>query len=446
MRIILVVLLSLSLSNLVVGQVSVPPEELAKRRQNLFQKIGDGIGIVWGAEPPNAPARFNQAPDLYYLCGLEDPNAILLMIGKTKEVIFFSKKSTERDLRWNGPSAWTMTGIKSSNGIDQLLPYEDFWETLSKNSGPDGIFYVPLSPVDQVDKSRSNVTDIELLQLRHPVKTIPFWKRAATEIKELFPLATIRNINPLMTDLRQIKTGYEIEQLKNSGRIGAEGVMEAIKDTMPGMYEYELEAVASYYYARRGARGPAYAPIVASGPATYTVHYETNDRQIQKEDFVLMDYGCNFNYYVSDITRIWPASGRFTEQEEKMYLCVLEASKTIINAMKPGVSFGTLRALAYEVYKKHGFADKELSWNGYIGHFTGMSVHDVGNRDDTSFLRTGMVFNVEPVLDDPIHKRHMRLEDTVLITDDGAVNLTEGVPAELADIYKLMKQKVLTGN
>ena len=327
MRIFIGLILLLLLSFPVVAQVSIPAEELAKRRQNLFQKIGDGIGIVWGAEPPNAPTRFNQAPDLYYLCGLEDPDAILLLIGKTKEVFFFSKKSTEKDLRWNGPSAWTTTNLKVSNGIDQLLPYEDFWEVVSKNSSTESIFYLALSPVDQVDKSRSNVNDLELALLRHPIQTIPFWKRAVTEIKELFPLATVRNINPLMTELRQIKTVFEIEQLKNSGRVGAEGILEAIKDTRPGMYEYELEAIASYYYTKRGARGPGFAPIVASGPATYTVHYESNSRQIQKEDFILMDYGCNYNYYVSDITRVWPTSGKFTEQEEKMYLCMLKRVK-----------------------------------------------------------------------------------------------------------------------
>ena len=444
MRTLVVSVLWLLLSFQVAAQISIPKEELAKRRQNLFQKIGDGIGIVWGAESPNAPTRFNQAPDLYYLCGLEDPNAILLMIGKTKEVLFFSKKTIEKDLRTNGPSAWTIADLKLTYGIDQLLPYEDFWGVLSQKSNPESILYLPLTPIDQVDKSRKDVNDLEILQLRHPIKSIPLWKLAVTEIRELFPLITLRNINSLMTELRQIKTAYEIEQLRNSGRIGAEGVLEAIRDTRPGMYEYELEAIATYYYTRRGARGPAFAPIVASGPTTYTIHYEKNDRQIQKEDFVLMDYGCNYNYYTSDITRVWPASGKFTEQEEKMYLCILEASKAIIKAMKPGVLFGALRAIAYEVYKKHGFADKELSWNGYIGHFTGMSVHDVGNRDDTSLLQSGMVFNVEPVLDDPINKRHMRLEDTVLITDDGAINLTEGVPAELTEIYKLMKQKGLT--
>ena len=114
--------------------------------------------------------------------------------------------------------------------------------------------------------------------------------------------------------------------------------------------------------------------------------------------------------------------------------------------MKPSVSFGELRAIAYEVYKRYGYVDKELSWNGYIGHFAGMSVHDVGNRDDKSLLKLGMVFNVKPILDDPINKRHMRLEDTVLITDTGSINLTEGVSAKLAEIYKLMKHKGLTGN
>ena len=446
MRTLVILILCLPLSLQLVAQNSIPKEELAERREKLFQKIGDGIGILWGAESPNAPTRFNQAPDLYYLCGLEDPNGILLLIGKTKEVLFFSKKSTERDLRWNGPSAWTIADLKSSYGIDQLLPYEDFWEVVSQKSSPESVFYLPFNPNDQIDKSRGDENNIELLLLRHPVKSIPLWKRAITEIKELFPLASLNNINPLMTELRQIKTPYEIEQMKMSGKIGIEGVEEAIKDTKPGLYEYELEAIATFYYTKRGARGAAFAPIVASGPTTYTIHYEANNRQIKKEDFVLMDYGCNYNYYASDVTRVWPVSGKFTEQEEKMYQCILDARNAIIKAMKPGISFGELRAIAYQVYKRYGYADKELSWNGYIGHFTGMSVHDVGNRDDSSLLKSGMVFNVEPVLDDPVNKRHMRLEDTVLITDTGAINLTEGVSAELTEIYKLMKQKGLTGN
>ena len=235
MRILILTLL-LSMSFKLDAQI-IPAEELVSRRQNLFQKIGDGIGILWGAESPNAPTRFNQAPDLFYLSGLEDPNAILLLIGKTNEVLFFLGKSNERDLRWNGPSAWTIANLRSSYGIDQLLPYEDFWEVLSQKSTLESAFYLPLGPIDQIDKSRKNENDIELQLLRHPLKTVPFWKRAVTEIKELFPTATLNDINPLMTELRQIKTAYEIEQLTMSGKISVEGVQEAIKDTRPGLYE-----------------------------------------------------------------------------------------------------------------------------------------------------------------------------------------------------------------
>jgi Xaa-Pro aminopeptidase len=431
---------------MVVAQASIPKEELEQRRENLFKKIGNGIGLVWGAETPTAPAKYNQSPDFYYLAGLEEQNGILLMIGETKEVFIFSKKSTERDVRWNGPSAWLITDIKKDYAIDSLLPFEDFWDLLSKTCHEGSTLYLPMTPFDKIDGSRTDVNNTEMELLRQPFKNNPLWKLAVNDIREVLPSVTLKDINPLINELRVIKSPYEIEQLKITGKIGAEGVLEAIKDTRPDMYEYEIEATATYFYTKRGARGPAFAPIVASGPATYTVHYEQNNRQIQKEDFILMDYGSNYNYYASDVTRVWPASGKFSPQEEKMYLCILEARNAIINAMKPGVSFGELRAISYEVFKKHGFVDKSLSWNGYIGHFIGMSVHDVGNRDDKSLLQAGMVFNVEPVLDDPVRKRHMRLEDTVLITDNGAINLTAGAPAELSAIYELMKLKGLTGN
>ena len=446
MRQIFIIFLVFTFSFQLNAQISIPKDELTARRNKVFQQIGNGIAIFWGAVPTNAPTRFNQAPDLYYLSGIEDANGILLMVGRTKEVLFFSKKSTERDVRWNGPTAWTLPDIKSSNGIDELLPYEEFWDMLTFRVGSEATIYLPLSAIDQIDKSRGDVITNELLLLRHPIKTIPFWKQATTDIKQLFPLATLKNINPIMNEIRVIKTAYEIEQMKMSGKIGIEGVEEAIKETKPEMYEYEIEAAASYFFIKRGARGPAYAAIVSSGPTTYTIHYEANNRQIKKEDYVLMDYGCNYNYYASDITRVWPASGTFTEKEEKMYLCILNARNAIIKAMKPGVTFGELKTISYEIYKKHGFADRSLSWNSYIGHFIGMSVHDVGSQNDTIRLRAGMVFNVEPVLDDPVAKRHMRLEDTVLVTDTGSLNLTEGSSAELSEIYKLMKQKGVRRN
>jgi len=173
------------------------------------------------------------------------------------------------------------------------------------------------------------------------------------------------------------------------------------------------------------------------------IHYQENDRQIQPGDVILMDYGAEVGGYASDITRMWPASGRFTEGQEKMYRCILEASKTMIAAIKPGVSESDLQDVAEAVYEKYGYLDQFRQWGRYVGHPVGLSVHDPdpgsGPAPDVPF-QVGTVFNVEPLLTDMEERIHMRLEDTILVTEEGAENLTAGVPAELDAIYALVGQ------
>jgi len=209
---------------------------------------------------------------------------------------------------------------------------------------------------------------------------------------------------------------------------------------------YQLEAAARFVTFNQNA-GVAYTPIVASGPNALAAHYEANNRQMQAGYLVLMDYGSDYDYYVSDITRTWPVSGKFTPEQEKMYMCVLDASKAIIAAMKPGVTIKQLKDTAGEVYKKYGFEKEWNTWGGgqYIGHFVGMSVHDVntavpGHQGELA-LEAGNTFNVEPILEIPEKQIHIRLEDSVLVTPNGAENLTKDVPAELNEIYALIKQK-----
>jgi Xaa-Pro aminopeptidase len=162
---------------------------------------------------------------------------------------------------------------------------------------------------------------------------------------------------------------------------------------------------------------------------------------MESGDVVLMDYGADFDYYTSDITRTWPVSGAFTPEQEKMYRCVLEARDAIIAAMKPGVSIAQLQGAAEEVYKRHGFQRQFLELDRYVGHPVGLSVHDVGGGNPAEVLRAGVVFNVEPLLEFRDRKIHMRLEDTVLVTETGAENLTASVPADLDPLYALIKQK-----
>lgn len=253
------------------------------------------------------------------------------------------------------------------------------------------------------------------------------------------PHLELVDISPILDELRWVKSPYEIERMRMAGKIGAEGVKEAIKGTKPGMYEYELEAAARFVYVKRGARGDAFMPIVASGPNTLIFHYNKNNRKMQAGDVVYMDYGADYDYYTSDITRTWPVGEKFTPDQEKMYRCILEARAAIIAVIKPGVVVADLQKAAAAVYKKHGFGEQFERGGQYVGHPIGMSVHDVG-EDDWKFV-PGVVFNVEPLLSDRNKNVHVRLEDTVLVTATGSDNLTADVPVELNEIYALMKQR-----
>jgi Xaa-Pro aminopeptidase len=248
----------------------------------------------------------------------------------------------------------------------------------------------------------------------------------------------------MLDELRWVKTPYEIERLRQAGRVGAAAVTEAIKGTHPGMYEYEIAAAAQYVNTRLGARGDAFPPIVPSGPLTPIVHYMDNSRRMQAGELVYMDYGSDWQYYTSDITRTWPVSGRFSAEQEKMYRCVLAARNAIIGAMRPGVTIDSLQNVAATVYASHGYANEFEATGRYVGHFVGISVHDVGSGFGALAHKpfvAGTVFNVEPVLEFPDKKIHLRLEDTVLITDQGAENLTAGVPAEIEPLYALVRQR-----
>jgi Xaa-Pro aminopeptidase len=422
------------------GQNKFPIEEYKMRREKIFEKIGNNIAVVWGAHQQTAPVRVRQSPNFYYLTGIEEPNAILVLAGNIKKSFIYLNKVDDNTQRWTGYTIWQELNFKDKYGLDSLYSYENFWTHLFFFSRNTKKIFITLSSPDQVDLSRMESSITELKFENFPIDYLPFWKKAIKKINETLPSVELADVNPLIDSLRWIKSEYEIDLMKESGRIGAEGVLEAIRNTKPDMFEYELEAIAKYTFLKHGARGDAFAPIVASGPNTYIIHYQKNDRQFYKGDIILMDYGCDYKYYTSDVTRVWPVSGKFSSTEEKMYLCILEARDSMIAAMKPGITLKELKELSYKIYKKNGFEDKDLSWNSYIGHYVGLSVHDVFPYDLDKPLETGVVFNVEPVIDNPEKKIHMRLEDTILITEDGAINLTSKVPANLSDIYKILNK------
>lgn len=416
-------------------------KEFAARRAKLFEQIGDGIAVVLAAEQNEQAIRFRQAPDFYYLTGLEEPGAILLMLGSTKQSIIFAQKRSPVQVRFEGPGIRDVPNAAEAYGLTAVQPAEGFLTALKSASKEARKIYLPLSPPDSAVKSRGEMEASDAAIMKHPLYSyVPLYKQAAGRIRELLPDLEVLDLNAHLNNLRWVKTPYEIERMRRSGKIGAAAVVEAIKGTRPGMFEYEVEAAARFVFHRMGAQ-TGFPPIVASGPNTITWHYLANNRRMLKGEIVLMDAGADYEYYFSDITRTWPVSGRFTPEQERMYSCVLEASRAIIAGIRPGVRLKQLQDIAQKVYKKHGFEQEFLKLNRYIGHTVGLSAHDVNPTEAARPLQAGVIFNVEPILEVLDKRVHFRLEDTVLVTPEGAENLTADAPTELEAIYTLIRQK-----
>ena len=438
--------ITLALAISVSAQQPFNKSEFEGRRARLFEKIGDGVAVIFAAKGQHYPVKFRQSPDFYYLTGIEEAGAVLVMVGANKSSILFAPRRAQEMIRAEGPGIWQVEKREEIYGLTRVQPIEEFLPSLQFLGLRGKKLYMLSGSQGNVQNEREELDFYESLEMTHSVLGgVTESKKTISVIQQVLPHLAFQSLNPFLDDMRWIKSPYEIELIKKSSQIGAEGVKEAMKGTRPGMYEYELEASARYVYVKRGARGDAFRPIVASGPNTIILHYSANNRQMMDGEIVYMDYGADYEYYTSDITRTWPVSGRFTPEQEKMYRCILEARDAIIAAMKPGVTLNQLKDIAEEVYKKHGFGKEFLAVGRYIGHTIGISVHDV-DPDRNRPLAAGVVYNVEPLLEIPDKKIHMRLEDTVLITPTGAVNMTAGAPAGLDEIYALIRQKAVSIN
>ena len=416
--------------------------EFAARRAKVFEKIGDGAAFVFANERHRYAVKFRQAPDFYYLTGIEEPDAILVLLGAEKRAIIFARQGPPWEKTVEGPGLLDNKNAAEMYGLSAVQPLGEFFTALAPRISRTTKLYAPLTPPDDLQFAREELVVEEKEAENQTVNPTFFrYKELVDKLKKWQPQLVVADINPILDALRWVKSPYEIERMRMTGKIGAEGVREAIKGTRAGMFEYELEAAARFIYGKRGARGDAFTPIVASGPNTLILHYTKNDRQMKDGDVVLMDYGSDYEYYTSDVTRTWPVSGKFTPEQEKMYRCILEARNAIIAAMKPGVKVSDLQDAAEKVYKKYGFEKEFEQFGRYVGHFVGLSVHDVG--DDKNPFVAGVTFNVEPLIQNQKLQIHMRLEDTVLITPSGAENLTASVPAEIEELYALQRQKPL---
>jgi Xaa-Pro aminopeptidase len=412
------------------------PEDFARRRAAVMDSIGDGVAVFLGAELPEAFVKFRQDNNFYYLSGVETPDAVLILDGRDRTSRLLVPEYTPGDIKREAriePGAAAAATYKM-NVVSSTKSLTPTFDTLL-SAGRTVYLYRGPEETAEMSPDRSKM-------LRSKRKFDPWDGRVPREtnfsnrLSEKYPQVTVKDLSPVLHAMRWVKDKKEIAVLRECGRIGARGFNEAMKVTRPGLFEYQMVAACDFYYQYNGQQNPAYFAIAASGERGLDWHYNANNHKMESGDVVLLDYAPDLNYYCTDITRTWPVNGKFTDDQLKMYECIMEYREKAIAALKPGVTSADLLVIGQEIYAKHGY---DSLWPNYAGHFVGMAVHDVGPGNRV--FVPGVVFNLEPIIEDKTKKIHFRLEDTIVITDGGCEVLTGDTPVDPEEIEKMIDEK-----
>jgi Xaa-Pro aminopeptidase len=422
-------------STAIAERMGYAPDEFAARRQRLARSLQAGTVVMFGATTAAPGLRFRQDNDFFYLTGNESLNAVLVIDAASGAAHLFLPKLTETEVRYEGGNWLEESDAAKTHGFASIQPLGNLNEFLARRRTFDTqALWTRLSERDDVNVGRVDMAVQNARRMNNPFAQQPTEDALRVEsLRVQFPFYELKDVTPHLDRLRLIKTPREIEILRYNGRISAEAMKRAIESTVPGRYEYEYEAEATYWLLKHGMQGAAYPAIVGSGPNGNQWHYEDNSRQARAGDLIVMDYAGSLDYLTIDITRTWPVSGRFTDMQLKAYQCDLEAQKAIIAAIKPGVSRDVVRKVAEDVFRTHGFDPRYA----YVGHYVGLSVHDVG--DWSLPFEAGMVMAIEPIIDLPAQQLHIRVEDTILVTPAGAEILSTGVPKDVNEVLALIK-------
>jgi Xaa-Pro aminopeptidase len=428
---------------LVAQRTGFPAEEFTARREALARRLNGGLVLLFGDTMPDIGIRQRQDNDFYYFTGNEDLNAVLVMDAENAQSYLFLPAQNAQEIRSDGRN-WLAQGgdeLAKSRGLAGIRPLDQLTEFLARRKPFSGTqtVWVRMSEADEVDQSRTNKALYLSRRYKGPFGGQPSedaWR--LEQIRSRFPYFEIKDFSPEVDRLRVIKTPREIEILKRNGRLSAEAIRAAIEITAAGRFEYELEAEATYHLFRHGVQGNGYPAIVGSGPNVNVWHYNDNGKALKDGELVVMDYGGSLDYQVIDITRTWPVSGRFDDLQRRAYQCSLEAQQAIIAMMKPGVTRADTRKVAEAIYKKYGFPGGSSA-----GHFVGMSVHDVG--DPQQPFEPGMVIAVEPIVEDASKQLHVRIEDTVLVTEGEPLVLSADVPKLMDEMLRLVGSRARGG-
>ncbi|BAY82879.1 peptidase M24 [Calothrix parasitica NIES-267] len=431
--------------------------EYRQRRDALMSKIGNGTAIFRSAPMAvmhnDVEYAYRQDSDFFYLTGLDEAEAVAVLAPHHEEhkfILFVQPKDITKEV-WSG----YVTGVdaaKEKYGADEAYPINELNEKLPQYLiNADKIYY-------------------------RLGRDIPFNETVLTHYQRLLRTYPKRGTGPtaiqdtctILHGMRLVKSDSELTLMRKAADIAVEAHNVAREMAKPGVYEYEVQAEMERIFRKHGGNGPAYPSIVASGANSCILHYIENNRQMQDGDLLLIDAGCSYGYYNSDITRTFPVGGKFTTEQKVLYELVLDAQKKAIAQLKPGNAYSSIHDTALRVLVEgmaelgilKGEIDKLIEEEKYkpyymhrTGHWLGLDVHDVGvyqhGKDNPLILQPGQVLTVEPGIyivpgakpaeeqpqvDEKWMGIGIRIEDDVLVTEDGCEVLTAGVPKEVSDM------------
>ena len=383
---------------------------------------------------------FRQNSDLLYLSGVDQEESVLAIFPEAtnpahREILFLKKTSPEIAI-WEGDKldkeqATALTGIKTVQWLENFEP--------------------------MLKLLMSEATEVFLPSNEHTRRSNEVETREERFQKwmyENYPLHHYSRLAPIMHRLRAVKSTEEIEQMRNACEITEAGLRRVLKFIKPGVKENEIEAEYMHEFLRRGSRGFAYSPIIASGFSACVLHYIENNQPCNDGDLLLMDVGAEYGNYASDMTRTIPVNGKFTDRQKEVYSAVLRVMKESMKMLRPGVmladyhkkvgklmepelvQLGLLKQDDIDNQNPESPAYKKFFMHG-TSHFIGLDVHDVGLWHEP--IEAGMVFTVEPGIYIREENMGIRLENDIVITESGYDDLMGNIPIEIEEIEQIMQ-------
>ncbi len=435
---------------------ATPAPEFAARRAKVMADIGDAVAVVSGAtEQPNYE-KFKQNKQFYYLSGVEVPRAILLIDGREKSSTLFLPARDERAERSEGPLLFPGPEAERLTGIDRVVDRTSFDGVVASLARERRTIYVPFRRESIGAVATDRVRAHDRATAADPWDGRPSKEAVFREkLQVAAPGSEIADLDPVLDDMRLVKSANEIALVREATRISMLAIAEGMKSARPGMFEYEIEAVADYVFKRHNAMGIGYFALVAAGANAFWPHYHASQSTLADGDLVLFDYAPEFKYYTSDVTRMFPANGTFSPRQREMYgiyLALYEALMTSLGPGPVGPRLEAAHAKMQDILAAFRFTDPKVRAAaesfvaGYarprtsFGHWVGLEVHDVGGRSFDGTYRPGMIFTIEPALTIDDERIYIRLEDVILITETGYENLSADLPMDIAGIERLMRE------